>query len=509
MAAVTRWIEYGVTASGIVGLGDGQSGLGTRAYSTATSDVGDTFTIGASNNRLHFSIDGETEYVTVTSGSDLDPRSVARDITEKIHNLGKNDPAFDQAMCLYENNQFNLYSGSLGTSSAVSVISGTNTAHLTLGWGTKSETGGLDTSNSYDGGVTTSGTYNGFFDEIYHIVINNEISIQSPSKGGSNNYTGTITTGGVYNYGSTTTYTISIDTSNGTTMGGGTGNVPTMSWTSSDGTDGGGPVELLYPDYFYEVGTRGLMVKFSDAVFNTCNPAWDITCNAVQYAEGTNGQAPAGTAKFVWGSNRGDDATSPATTSETSFVRLGTKGLYIKFTGSTNLVAGDEFYVICTPPQPKAYDVTNLSYGNVTVSTESAVKCVVFEIRSGAVEIGAVKFGLQSHGTFEHHNENNNDTMFRFGTVGPGNSAGNSPVDGLEWRTSVVPSDISSDTPPSYLYATRENLPVVADADSSESVGSSSERGMLSDPIWMNIKLGASEVGANSNINYRVYFDYS
>lgn len=509
MAATTRWIEYSVSSEGVHGDGGGQEGLGERAYSRATSDVGDTFTIGDSNNRLHFSIDGSTEYVTIASGTDLDPRAIARDITERIHNLGKDEAGFDQAMCLFENNQFNLYSGSLGTSSSATVVSGTNTAHLTLGWGTKEEEGGEDDDNSYDGGVTVSGTFNGFYDEIYHIVINREVSIQSPSKGGSNNYTGTITTGGVYNHGSTTTYTLEIDTSNGTTMGGGTGNVPTLSWESSDGEDNGGPVELLYPDYFYKIGTRGLMVKFTDAVFNTCNPAWDIECKAVEYAEGTNGQASAGTAKFVWGSNRGDDATEAHTSSDSEFLRLGTRGLYFKFTGSTNLVAGDEFYVICTPPQPKSYDVTNLSYGNVTVSTESAVKCVVFEITSGAVEIGAVKFGLQSHGTFEHHKENNEDTKFRFGTVGPGNKAGSSPTNGIEWHTDVEPSDISSDTPPDYLYATKENLSVVEDADSSESVGSSAERGMLSDPIWMNIRLGASEVGANSNINYRVYFDYS
>jgi len=27
--------------------------------------------------------------------------------------------------------------------------------------------------------------------------------------------------------------------------------------------------------------------------------------------------------------------------------------------------------------------------------------------------------------------------------------------------------------------------------------------------LWLNIRLGASETGANSSINYRLYFDYS
>jgi hypothetical protein len=32
---------------------------------------------------------------------------------------------------------------------------------------------------------------------------------------------------------------------------------------------------------------------------------------------------------------------------------------------------------------------------------------------------------------------------------------------------------------------------------------------MVADPIWLNIKLGSSEVGANSSINHRIYFDYN
>jgi hypothetical protein len=32
---------------------------------------------------------------------------------------------------------------------------------------------------------------------------------------------------------------------------------------------------------------------------------------------------------------------------------------------------------------------------------------------------------------------------------------------------------------------------------------------MCADPIWLGIKLGTAEVGANSTINYRIYFDYN
>lgn len=518
MSAVTRWVEYSTTASGLPGDGNGQTCKGTRGYVLATAAVGDSFDVGSTTNRLYLSIDGDAApYVTIVSGTDLDPRFVARDITEKLHNLGKSNDRYDQAQAVWENNKIKIYSGTLSAASTVTVASGLNTVHLELGFGTKSEVGGVAATNpsagapnSYPGGIELSGGYSGFFDEIYRVSINKETNVGTPAKQGGNTYTGTCTVGGVFGYTSDRWYKISIDTANGTTMGGGTGNVPTMSWTSEGGVDDSATaVELLYPDYWYMLGTKGVMVKFTDAVFNTVNPAYQIDCTYADEAVAGNAQAPPGTAKYIWGSNRGDDASVPLVTSSGTPTRLGTRGVYIRFTSSNNFLAGDEFYVICTPPQPQSYDIAVLNYGNVTVSTESSVKSVIFEILSGAVEIDTVKFGLQNHGTFSHHDAGNNDTKFRFGTVGPGNNAGVNPVDGLEWRANVVAADIDADVPPSYLYATKEDLAVVADADASEAIGDSHYMGMVADPMFLNIKLGASEIGANSTINYRIYFDYS
>ena len=509
MSATTRWVRYDVSAVGSAGLG-GTNGLGTRGKVPADGvpDT-DTFSIGSGNNRLRVIIDdGVERYVTLASGTNLDPRFVAKDISEKLHTLGSN-AGYDHAQCVWENGKFVLYSGSLGTGSDADVISGTNTAHLELGWGTSTPFGGGAPAHS-NWGVTVSGTYNGFFDEIYKIVINVENPIQTPSVGGSNSYLGTMSTGGAFNYtAGPITYVVSVDITNGSTMGGGTGGVPKISWTSTSSLDDGGPIELLYPNYWYQIGTKGLMVKFTEGVFNSCDPAWTIVCNQVQYAWGTNNTAAAGNAMYYYGSNRGDDSASAITCLDSGLTQLGTRGLYIKFVGSGVFTAGDEFYVVCKPPQPTSYDITNLDYGNVTVSTESPVKAVVFEIMSGAVEISTVKFGLQSHGTFEHHNEGNSDTYFRFGTIGPGQSAGSAPINGLEWRADVTAADIDSDTPPSYLYATKANLSVVSDADDSEIIGSSGYMGMTSDPIFMNIRLGASEVGACSTLNMRCFFDYS
>jgi hypothetical protein len=163
---------------------------------------------------------------------------------------------------------------------------------------------------------------------------------------------------------------------------------------------------------------------------------------------------------------------------------------------------------MCRAPQPASYAITQLNYGNVTVSTESNVKTVAFEIMSGAYEISSVKFGLQNEGSFSHHDAGDGDTAFRFGTVGPTNNAGSSPTDGQEWWPDVAATDIDNDTPPAYLYATEDDLAEVASADLSEDVGSQQVY-LQADPLWLCIRLGANETGANSTINYRLYFDYS
>lgn len=524
MAAITRWVTFSTDAVGATTDGNGSGCKGTRGVCRGTSNVGDTFNIGPTTNRLYVTVDGETApYVTLYSGTELDARFVAKDITEKLHDLGKNNPAFDNAICEWTNdgasgNSFEIYSGTLGSSSSVSVLaSGTNSAGGILGFTSKVEHGGAASTNGFSGTATVSGTYKGFLDEVYTVVISNDVftegataprGIGIPTKGAGNSYSGNMMTGGLFNGTGNSTYVLSIDTTNGTTMGATTGNVPRLSWTSTLGDDSTAYTELLYPNHWYKIGAYGLRVKFTDAVFNQTTPAWTIECYKPDYAQGSNATAPAGTAQYIYTSNRGDDGATPITTQSGTFTQLGSRGLSIKFNpnGTDNFNAGDVFYVICSAPKPSAYNITSLNYGNVTVSAESAVKCVMFEVESGAVELSTVKFGLQSHGTFDHHNEGNSDTMFRFGTVGPKNISGNSPINGIEWYPEVVPGDISSNIPPAYLYSTKENLSVVASADDSESIGNS---GLMSDPMWVNIRLGSAETGANSTINMRLYFDYS
>lgn len=525
MTASTRWIKYEIDALGLAGDGDGNGCVGSQGYCRGTASITDTFDIGPTTNRLYLNIDGETApYVTLTSGTSLDARFVAKDITEKLHDLGKANERYNNSVCRWENdktngNRFVIRSGTLGSSSSISVTAaGTNSAGPVLGFNTKVEVGGAASSNGFNGDVTVGGTYNGFLDEIYKVVISNDVfseavtaprGIETPVKGGSNSYVGVLTTGGTFNTTGNMTYTLAIDVTNGTTMGASSGNVPTLSWASTGTDDSTGSTELLYPDHWYNVGDYGLMVKFSDAVFNASDPAWTINCYQPDYCDGSNATSLVGAAEYTYSSNRGDDGASSITTSSGTFTQLGTRGLEIKFNpsgGSDFFSAGDEFLILCSAPAPTAYSITSLNYGNVTVSAESDVKCVAFEVMSGAVELSTVKFGVQSHGTFTHHDANNDDTYFRFGTVGPANNAGASPATGSEWHQNVVPGDIDNDISPAYLYHTQANLPAVGTADDSESVGNVA---LMSDPMFVNIKLGSAEVGANSTINMRLYFDYS
>lgn len=514
MAAETRWVEYGVVSATSDHLGTSTSGVGTRGRVKANntiSDELDRFTIGPTNNILNIAMDGGTPFdITLTSGINLDARFVTRDITEKMH---AEKPAIDSwahATCEWINNQIHIYSGDLGAASSVALSSGTHTAIDTLGFASNTQdTGGAHSwkaQNGYVGGITVSGTgeWEGMFDEVYTIIINKETTIKTHT-GNGGNFTGTVTFGGQYNHGSgDSTYTITIDTTNGATVGGGAGGVPKFTWTSTGTPDNGGPVDILYSDHWYNVGTRGLKVKWSDDVF-IHDGVWSVECIKPLYAEGSNGTAAPGAALYVWTSTRGDECTSQLTTSDTTFTRVGTRGLYMKFIESNNLSAGDEFRVVCTPPQPSLYDISSLNYGNVTVTTESPVKCVLFEIMGGAVMMTSVKFGLQNHGSFNFHNPG--DTYFRYGTIGGKNTAGAGQTTGKEWHTNVTADDLSG-TLPAYLYANDDNLPVVATADGSKPIGNY-QGGLVSDFVYLCVALGADETGSNSSINYRLYFDYS
>lgn len=527
MAAVSRWVRYPVSAATYVSAAN----VGITGISRGTANTADSFTIpGSSANQMKVDIDSagaSAPYqITLTSGTGLDPRFVAKDIQRKLQAYSSVNDGFKHCQVEFSNysssngyGQFVIRSGTTGGSSAVAVTAGASSVLATLGMNTLSETTGnayhkgTTTSNSaYAGTVTASGSYQGAFDDTYLVVISNDLTIGTPAVTGS--YTGTCSVGGDWNYDSNNTYVLTIDTTNGSVMGGGTGNVPTFTVTMSTGS--GDTVataqELLLADTWYDVGVRGLRVKFTDHPFGNGDTI-TIACTAATTVDGSNGTGPVATAKAVWTSLRGDSATAASTTSSTP-IDIGTKGVTLAWTAGT-LAAKDEWRIFCRAPHPEAYGVTSMDYGNVTVTTDSAVKCHQFEIISGAVSMSSVKFSLQSHGSFSHHDAGNADTEFHYGVVGAGNRGDGSGGAGTgpEWpATAVTASDISANKTggstgsPTSLWASKADLAVVSSASSAEEVGN---EGLVSDFVFTVIKLGSDETGANSTINYRCYFDYT
>ncbi len=534
MAAVSRWVRYPI--AGTTGYASVQ--IGTRGLQRGTAATSDSFTVpGSANNQMKVNVDGAGSpapyQITLTSGTSLDPRFVARDIQRKIQTAGAGiNDGFEHCQVEYNNykssngfGQFVIRSGSSGASSSVSITAGDSSVLSILGLNSLATEGGTDdhlgtstdaVNAAYTGTATVSGTYRGAFDDMYQAVIGPDQLIASATNGGGNTYgvanAGVATAGGFWNGDADETYTVTISTTNGQTVGGGTGNVPTFTVTSTQSDDIATPQEILYSDEPYYLGTRGLTLSWLDAPFGD-GDTFGIICVKPTTVDGSNATGAVATAEYHYRSFLGDASTSSTVTAAGAGTALGRKGLTLAFSDSGVFTPRDEFKVICRGPVPEAYGVINMVYGNVTVTTESPLKVHQFEIVSGAVDMSSVKFSLQSHGTFSHHDAGDSDTYFRYGTAGfgnPGDGTSN-PNEGPEWTTSVVAADLATAKTsgntgaPIHLDSTITDLAVVSSADNAEDVGN---RSLGSDFIWTNIRLGAQESGANSSINYRLYFDY-
>ncbi len=535
MAAVSRFVEFSSTgqtyATGVCTEGTCK---GTRGYSRGTGlgSGDDSFSITLnSNDQLQVNINGVAdETITLASGTDLDPRFVARDIGFKLHSANSDD-AFAKAQCEWRNgaggtnsrNSFIIYSGKMGNNGGANDVNvsspGSRDATTTLGFDSVSEVAGIDLSagSSYTGALTVSGSFSGQFDDFYTLMISDGESVEDATPNGGNTYAGTSTTDGIYTGAADNVYTVTISTTNGSTMGAGSANVPTFTVADSPGSDdNANAIELLYPDHYYDVGDLGLRMKFSDSVFGNGD---SFVINAYT-ASGTGYPKAVASAKYIWSSSRGDSSkqfsVSPVTT-QTTGTRVGTVGVTIAFSDSGTLSLRERFGITCRAPQPTNSDVTQLNFGNVTVSTNSAVKVVWFELISGAVSMSTVKFSLQADGSFSHHDQGDSDTEFHYGTAGGGNkAAGGGPTSNSQVEFPVdddglgriLATDIDSDSSPTYLYATKADLAVVSSADNAESL-SNFQGAVVSDFVYLAIKLGANETGANSTINYRMFFDFS
>jgi hypothetical protein len=538
--AQPRWTEMYVTSSGI-GLAaylnadhnlDYMRGRGLPAalQGDIPPEIPITLTSSDCDLLIEMSDGGAAlgKTYTLTSGINLDPRIIARDITDRLHrDPAENTTMWTNAYCYWWENGFRLCGGVCGYNTSVTVNYTANSAATKLGFthgttaiGSDDDrlyggqiTAGNKTTNTWSGSISVSGTsFADSWDEYTIVAINSDAGASQGTAAitthASGTYPGTVTLGGVYNFTDDTTYHMVVTVSGSASyMNGVKDAVPVLTWygIGGDTTMSGTGLQLLYPNHPYPLGNKGLWVKFSNAPFSYPGDAWQIAASGILAPEGFNYQWGSAYRKIIWSSVKGDtEWTQQTTATFGDYFRVGRKGIYIAANENYNVAPGDVLRVRVSGPIPYRYDITNINLGNITVTTSSRVFCVRFDVPGGAAELTNVKFGLLNNGGMGYHDGVN--TAFRWGTVGPGQKSVQTNYD-WAWRNNVVVQDMIAPIP-EYLYAIDSNLTVVSTADDSKTIGISEFDALISDYIYCAIQLGADESGQKTVV-YRCYYDYT
>lgn len=541
--AQPRWVEYftnssGTTMSSSQNAGHTNSGMygrGTPPALRGSTPSEIPITLASDSNklniRMHNGVSESSKVYTLASGTNLDPRVIARDITDQMHrNPPVNHAVWTSARCFWNYDAFELRGGICGYNATVTIDSTTNSAHTKLGLSTGVTVHGSDNNRLYNGGLATDGksvnTWSGSmtvsgtsfassWDEYTIVAVNNDAGTGQGSASivthASGTYPGTVTLGGVYNYSDSTTYHVNVTVSGSASyMNGVLDAVPVMDWYGTGGdTVSSGSQQLLYANYPYPLGNKGLWIKFSNAPFSYPGDSWQILASGIIAPSGYNYQWGSAMRSVIWSSIKGDTSwditpNSGNTATFNNYFAVGRKGIYLSANQDYNVAAGDTLRVTLPGPVPYSYDISSINLGNITITTSSRVFTVRFDVIGGAVELTNVKFSLLSNGGMGYHDGVN--TAFRFGTVGAGQPATTTNYD-IGWRNDVQVSDLVPPKP-EYLHTIVANLSEVSTADDSQTIGIDEFDGLISDYIFNAIQLGADESGQKTVV-YRCYYDYT
>jgi len=129
MPATSRFVLFDPDAeTTVTGNSSTDVYTGTRGYVESASGTSDTITITTgSADSMRISVDGGAfQPITLTSGTAMDTRTVARDIAFQIHKIAGSQ--YEHVQCEFVNssigNVLRIYSSSLGASSVMAVDNG-------------------------------------------------------------------------------------------------------------------------------------------------------------------------------------------------------------------------------------------------------------------------------------------------------------------------------------------------------------------------------------------------
>ncbi len=449
---------------------------GTFGYTKSEEIDFNWLTITSDNDLLTIDKDGVLYEVTLPQGKALNPFYVAHRISQQLK---------PHASCEFVNNSFIIWSDDVDDD--ISVFTSPyndNDATIVLGFGSPTTVAGTSVTNTYSGNVSASGTYTGLSDDIYWIVVSGN-SITSVTPGSNNVYQGSVTVAGAYRATTNTTYTITIDTTNGNIAEAGIGYVPTFSVSSTDTDDSPTDKAILVYNAWYEIGDKGLRIKFSEHPFGH-NDTFQIDCLAPQTADGTNNTANEIAAKFVVMSLDGIN-TSPVTLISGNL--LLPKGITISFTSGT-FEKGDLFVLKAYPDNFE--EVNDLRLGIVDVGYRTDWKPARLIIKEGMMRFRFCKVGRLDNGDLVEVDYGGTEP--KLGVLGKDTVSNNNN----EVLTTGAQASVSLSDFYYYLDFWEEGYYVDLGTD----IFSSS-------PFYMLLETSDNEVTMTTTINLGFYYNYS
>lgn len=455
-----------------------------RALSYIQSSVitKDWLYISDSNNQLRIINNSTTIDITLPRGNNLSVFYVAYKIAQalKPYNMS----------CEFINNSFKITADSNNT---LSIGTPSNNGASTLGFSTVTTSNGSTGTNGYNGSVTLNGLYTGLDNIFFWVKVSgNNIFTLTPNA--TNFYKGSVIVSGNFNSVTSIQYTITISTLNSNKSLSGIGNNPTFSVTSTGGDSSPSNMEIVAYDAWYEIGTKGVRIKFSDYAFGN-GDSFIIDCVSPQTANGITSTAAADTVKFVVLSNdriQLSVTTLTYTDGASPYYKLQLEnGIELRFENNLTklFTTGDTFLV-------QAYmdihsDVYTVDLGITGAGEESVVHGLRVIAKEGIYKINTCKIGISNPGPLLQ--QGIGKTEYRVGVLGKIQSKLSNEI-----ITTNVAADVISQF---YSYVSYLDTDVYITLQTGNPI-------FATDAFYLVLKPDEAEITQSFLGNMKVYFNY-